>query len=126
MSEFDWVKARSQCTASEVFKELAEAVQKDFASCRQLHPGPAQSCEFEECSADRFYVGRRHSHRVVYELTDSKITIGRWSCMGEHTPLMALTVRLDDDRKCILTDEQEKRRKPWQVRRKALEETLFG
>ena len=126
MGEFDWVKSRSQYTASEVFKELAEAVQKDFSSYRQLYPGPAQSCEFEECSADRFYIGRRHFHRVVFELTDSKIIIGRWAYMGENTPLMALTVRLDDDGKCILIDEQEKGWKPWQVRRKALEETLFG
>ncbi len=46
--------------------------------------------------------------------------------MGEHTPLMALAVRLDDDGKCVLIDEQQNAWKLRQVRRKALEETLFG
>ena len=28
--------------------------------------------------------------------------------------------------KCVLIDEDQKEWKPWQVRRRALEETLFG
>ena len=126
MSEFDWVEARSNCTVKEVFKQLAEAVQNDLAAYRRLHPGPAQSCEFEECSPASFYVGRSQSHRVVFERDDMTIRIGRWAYMGKHTPLMALSVRLDDDGQCVLIDEHQNAWKPWQVRRKALEETLFG
>ncbi len=39
---------------------------------------------------------------------------------------MLLTVSLGDHGKCVLIDEDKKAWKPWQVRRKALEETLFG
>ena len=61
-----------------------------------------------------------------FEKDHSRIRIGRWSHMGDHTPLMVLTVRLNDDGKCVLIDEDQNAWKLWQVRRKALEETLFG
>ena len=56
MSEFDWVKARSDCTVSAVFKKLAEDVKGDIARFANLHPGPAQSHEFGDCGKDRFFV----------------------------------------------------------------------
>ena len=126
MSEFDWVEARSNCTVIEVFKQLTEAVEEDLASYGRRHPGMAQACEFKKCGADRFYVGRLQSHRVVFERTDSQIVIVRWAYMGAAEPLMALTVQLNDKGKCVLIDEQQIAWKPWQVRRKALEKTLFG
>ncbi len=50
----------------------------------------------------------------------------RWAHMGEHAPFMTLTVRLGDDGQCIPIDEAQTAWQPWQVRRKALEETLIG
>ena len=41
-------------------------------------------------------------------------------------PTLKLSVHLDDDGNCALTDKGGAIPKPWQVRRKALEETLFG
>ena len=46
--------------------------------------------------------------------------------MGEHRPFMVLKVRLDDDGECVLIEEEQNIRKPWRVRRRALEETFFG
>ena len=126
MSSFDWVEARANCTVHAVFKQLAEDVRADLERFTNLHPGPAQSREFDMCGDDRFFVGHRQVHRVVFERGTSEIRIGRWAYMGEHTPIMVLTVRLGDDGKCVLIDEDQKEWKPWQVRRKALEETLFG
>lgn len=126
MSGFDWVKARSDCTAHKVFEQLQADVKRDLDCFTKLHPGPAQSLEFEACGKDRFHVGHKQSHRVVFERQDKEIHIVRWAYMGEATPLMVLTASLDDDGKCVLIDEEKKALKPWQARRKALEETLFG
>ena len=101
-------------------------MKSDLMCFKRLHPGPAQSREFGECDKDRFFVGHKQAHRVVFEQVNSEIRIGRWEHSGEHTPLMVLTVRLDDDGECVLIDEDQKVWKPWQVRRIALEETLFG
>ena len=126
MSGFDWVEARANCTVQSVFKQLAEDVQGDLDRFIQLLPGLAESREFGECDKDRFFVRHKQSHTVVFEREDSEIRIGRWAYSGPHTPLMVLRVRLGDDGKCVLIDEDQKEWKPWQVRRKALEETLFG
>ena len=125
MTEFDWVKARSDCTVRAVFKRLAEDVRSDLDRFALLHPGPAQSHEFGECGKDRFFVEHKKVHRVVFEREDSEIRIDRWAYIGDHTPLMVLTVRLDDDGECAMVDEEQNALKPWQVRRKALEDTFF-
>ena len=125
MNEFDWVEARVNCTVATVFKKLAIDVQSDFARYEQLCPGKAQSRKYKNCEKG-FYVEFTHEHRVVFEHDDTQIRIGRWAYRrGDHTPLMVLTVKLDDDGECILVDRDEKAWKPWQVRRKALEATLF-
>ena len=49
----------------------------------------------------------------------------RWAYKGAHTPLMVLKVGLDDDGNCVLFDEEQNALMPWQVRRRALEETFF-
>ncbi|MYD78341.1 MAG: hypothetical protein F4239_05470 [Gammaproteobacteria bacterium] len=126
MSEFDWVEARANCTVATVFKKLSEDVQNDLSRYEQLCPGQTQSRKFENCEKG-FYVEFTHQHRVVFEHDDTEIKIGRWANVGgKHTPLTVLTVKLDDDGECILVDSDGDSWKPWQVRRKALEETLFG
>ena len=54
-----------------------------------------------------------------------EIHIVRWAYRGAKIPLMVLTVRLDDDGNCVLIDEEQNALMPWQVRRRALEETFF-
>lgn len=126
MTEFDWVQARSDCTLEKEFARMAEAVQSDLARHNRLNPGLSQCQSFCTCGDDKFYVERSGVHRVIFEMERGRIRIGRWTLKGEHTPLMALQVRLDDDGHCILIDEDQKAWKSWQVRRMALEETFFG
>ena len=126
MSEFDWVEARSNCTVDKVFAQLAEDVQRDLERHNALNPGLAQCQNFHQCNERRFYVERARTHRVVFDRKDGRIVIVRWAFMGDATPLMALAVRLGDDGSCVLINEEGEAWQPWQVRRKALEETLFG
>ena len=126
MSEFDWVKARSDCTLEKEFERLTEAVQDDLERHGTLNPGLCQCQKFQTCGDNRFYVERTGVHRTIFERKRSHIHIGRWDRLGNHTPLMVLRVRLDDAGECVLVDENEKVWKSWQVRRQALEETFFG
>lgn len=126
MSEFDWVEARTDCTLEKQFDQLSDAVQSDLQRHGVLNPGLSQCQRFETCRDGSFYVERPGVHRVVFTRERGRIHIVRWAYMGESTPLMALTVRLDDDGKCVLIDAEGTVLKPWQVRRRALEETLFG
>lgn len=126
MSDFDWVKARADCTTEVVFKQLAEDARGDLDRFLLIRPGLAESCEFGECDKTRFFVRRKQSNTVVFECRESEIHIVRWAHLGDPTPLMVVTVRLDDKGKCVLIDADGNEWKPWQVRRKALEETLFG
>ena len=109
-----------------LFEQLAKDAQSDLKRHETLNPGLAQYQRFKACSEDIFYVEWPGVHRVVFEKERARIRIGRWAHMGNHAPLMVLTVRLDDDGNCVMIDEDQKAWKPWQVRRKALEETLFG
>ena len=126
MSRFDWITARSNCTVGAVFRQLEEDVQADLSGFAKVSPGSAQSCAFQQCTDDRFAVMRHQNHMVVFEIADTKIRIARWAYLGEETPLMVLAVSLDDDGMCVLIDEDGNSLKPWQVRRRALEETFFG
>ncbi len=126
MSDFDWVEARSECTVDKEFDRLADAVQRDLERHNAINPGMAQCQRFNSCPDGAFYVERPQVHRVVFSKERGRIHIVRWAYTGNPTPLMALRVRFGEDGKCVLTDEDGKEWKPWQVRRKALEETLFG
>ncbi len=126
MSDFDWVEARSNCTLEHVFARLAAEVQQDMERHNDLNPGLSQCQTFGKCKDGSFYVERRGVHRVVFATEWERIRIDRWAHMGKRTPLMELQVRLDEDGECVLVGEDEKVWKLWQVRRRALEETLFG
>ena len=125
--DFDWVEARSNCTTETVFAQLMQDVQNDLDKFSTLHPGPAQSRKFSVCGnkGDRFYVERTEWHRVIFEVVKSEIRTSKWLHMGDCVSMTAYTVRLGDNGKCRLIDENGKSWKPWQVRKKALEETLF-
>ena len=126
MTEFDWVAARSECTLEKEFDRLCAAVQRDLDRHKKLNPGLCQCQSFDTCGDDKFYVERAGAHRVIFEIERGRIRIGRWDRSSEHTPLMALQVRLDDEGQCVLIDADGTAWRPWQVRRKALEDTLFG
>ena len=125
MSGFDWVQARSDCTLEKEFDRLFEAVKGDLERHGSINPGLSQCQKSERCRDGSFYVERPGVHRVVFTKDRERIQIVRWSYMGDPTPLLSLTVEMDDDGECVLIDEGGTALKPWQVRRKALEDTLF-
>ncbi len=123
---FDWVEARSKCTLEATFEQLKVDVQKDFDRLAELKPGLSQSCTIGTCSQKIFYVERDKGHRVVFEVGEEAIVIERWDYRGDSVAWsVELSVRLDDGGNCVLVDQDEKAWWPWQVRRRALEDTLF-
>lgn len=125
-NEFDWVKARSECTLEKEFDRLAKAVQHDLERHNTLNPGIAQCQTFHICCDDRFYIQRRGEYRVIFEIKRGCIRIGRWTQRGDHTPIMALSIRLDEEGQCVLIGEDGRPWRSWQIRRSALEEAFFG
>ncbi len=126
MNEIDWVEACSNCTVSKVFKQLSADVQEDLKRYEALNPNLAQCLQYDAEREDMFFVKRDGNHLVEFQLKNEKIHIDRWDRNGIHTHLLELDVQLDNDGECILVDNDENAWKPWQVRRKALEKTLFG
>lgn len=63
---------------------------------------------------------------VTFALAGDRIKIERTSYRGKVERLMTISVALDRDAKCTLIDEDRASWRPWQIRRMALEETLFG
>jgi len=127
MGEFNWVKARTECTVENEFHRLKEMVKQDLDLHQELNPGTSQSQSFHVCGdGTKFYIQRKGQYRIIFEILHGRICIGRWTQQGEHKPLMELTVSLDDNGQCVLTDRECHVRQSWQVRRKALEEAFFG
>ena len=126
MTEFDWVVARSDCTPDKVFETLAGTVSADLEAHAKLNPQLAQSLTFGKCQNGAFYVKRDRVHMVTFALAGERIKIERTSYTGEAERLMTISVSLDPEGQCILTDDAGKAWRPWQVRRQALEATFFG
>ena len=125
MSEINWVKARSDCTPEKVFQELAQAVKEDLSKHEQCNPRLASGLEFGSCEGGKFFVKRVGSHLILFEQTDSGIQVSMVPQKGEEKCLLNLSIAMNDAGGCVLSadgDELE----PWQVRRRALEETFFG
>ena len=106
MSEFDWVAARSACTLEKEFERLSNDVQRDLERHNALNPGIAKCQTFGTWEDGGFYVERTGVPRVVFVKEREHIRIGKWEHMGEHTPLMALKVRMGEDGKCITIESR--------------------
>ncbi len=125
-NDFDWVSARTKCTVHAMFARLYQGVCEDLKIFSANNPGLAQRIESRECvKNERFYVERIKVHRVVFEIENETIKIEFWPIKGDSHLIMLLTVGLDDNGECILTDKDGNSWQFWQVRMKALEKTLF-
>ena len=125
-SDFDWVKARSECTVDNAFACLRKMVKKDLGIHQTLNPGPSQGLRYDECDADRFFVEKHQAHRVIFERKEDQISISRWSYDSKETPLLKLSVGMNEEGNCVLTDKEKGVLLPWQARKIALERTFFG
>ena len=125
MSGFDWVTARNNCTAASEFKNLRAAVIADMKTRTEQDGSLKHQLEFREIDEDRFAVRKSGSHEIVFERDGEKITASNVHQSGTERHIITVVVGMNEQGECTL-QTGGKELLPWQVRRHALEETLFG
>lgn len=124
MSEFDWVTARNNCTAVSEFKNLASSINSDIKTRIDQDETMKQKIEFIPNGENKFAVRRNGSHEIMFEQSGEAINIVRINQNGTERDLLTVTVSMNEQGGCVLK-EGDKELLPWQVRRKALEDTFF-
>jgi hypothetical protein len=130
---FNWVKARSECSLVPVFAALREVVDSDVKEVNELNrPRLRFTLNPEAGSASKFVVIRQQdmsgffqAFTVVFELKDDAIVVTARDQTGNGKPLFSAKPSLKPDGQCMLDIDGE----PcflWQVSRKALEALFFG
>ena len=122
---FDWVTARSECTAGMVFAALKEKVQQDTEKIggidrdhRFIFQGGSTACRVVRTLACE---RSPQEAQVAFELTQSGIEVvveGERPARGR--PLFTASVKMGDDGKCRLVIGGEEV-KLWQISKRALE-----
>ena len=102
---------------ADVREDVAARVKQDFSMDQRL--------KCDRCNKDRFFVRLYGSHEIVFTRQGEDIQIGYAHQSGEKRHLLTVTVGMNDQGECTLHDG-DKELHSWQVRRIALEETLFG
>ena len=125
MSEFDWVAARSECTAEKVFQKLALDVKKDLAAHGERSPELAQCLEYKSCEGKFYILTRALKYMVRFNIKGARIQIWRVQENVEERILLNLSVCMNADGDCVLADQGGEILHPWQVRCLALEEAFF-
>lgn len=115
---FNWVRARSQCSLPRVFAMLGEIVDSDVKALNAAQPSnlPAEVKRY----TGKIVVAHRDS-TIVFELTGGIIQVRQ----GPEHALFSAKLRLDEDGECLL-EVNGRGLKLWQVSRKALEDLFFG
>ncbi len=123
MAEFDWVKARSECSPAKVFQQLRLGIEADVKG-RQRSLGPNPTIKFttvsDRCSITALIEGQAGT-AVTFDQTEDGIRV-RNEADGV---LLEATLTLNNDGQCRLKvggQEYEL----WQFRKMALEQLLFG
>lgn len=123
--DFDWVKARSDCSLPGVFKQLQRGVQNDVEEAKKLLSSSSAISLTVESRTGRFSVVRSENgsipDTVDFALNGDKIVVQS----DEGKILAVVTLTLDNSGRCKLSvggAELEQ----WQFRRMVLEKLFFG
>jgi hypothetical protein len=123
MSKFDWVTARSACSPPKVFKELRLQVEEDVKTRNGLRPdnSPYEFSVAENGPDFTVTLEAKDVRRsVTFSLAEHAISV-----RDNRGEMFEVTLTFDDDGQCRL-NVNKNQLDLWQVRRRALEELLFG
>jgi|SRR5579864_1136819 len=123
MSEFDWVTARSTCSADEVFEKLRVQVKQDVETRHALRP-QGEPLAFHFISEGRTFSalveGDKIHRAVIFRLESQTITV----YTDSDDVLFRAQVTLNDEGECVVKINDEERQL-WQMRKQGLEELFF-
>ena len=124
VDNFDWVTARGQCTARNVFEAFKVAVEADVGTRSELDPNHGTGFKFRNASDDWFSVLVPTVCEIVFQRNNDSITVTRKDIKGEN-PMLTAVVRMNESGDCVfIVDDDEL--SSWQLRRLALEDAFFG
>lgn len=123
--QFDWVKARADCSLLRVFNELRLGVEEDIKAMNSMPPlkeyPPPQFGVRANTMGDYFVVFRTDNAgvRVEFNCERGRIAITK----GESK--YGITLTLNNEGRCRLRVNGGEELEQWQVRRLMLEELFF-
>jgi hypothetical protein len=123
--DFDWVTAKWECSASQVFTELRLGVEADIKKINKLRGDtPAKGVQLaKNGNHDVFEVWRDEpaTLRVKFQRTGDRIEVRD----GNGTLTAAYTVSFSVEGRCVLL-ASDGQMEQWQARRAALESLFFN
>ena len=129
-ASFDWVTARAECSAEQMFARLFDRVQAD-AQAIQARCGGGLEIKFTR-STGKFGVSKRYDtsqgvvggEGVLFEMTADGVAVVRVNPDGVRQTQFEASVQLDATGRCryVCQEPQEL----WQISRMALEPLFFG
>jgi hypothetical protein len=124
MTNFNWIKARADCSLAQVFKQLELGARNDVDTANAQRMAEDRHKFSISASAGRFSVTRESSRAlplsVDFSLEGNEIVV----CAGNEIILKA-TITLNNEGRCMLKVGDEELEQ-WHVRRMALENFFFG
>lgn len=119
--EFNWVKARAECSLKQVFFNLGEMVESDVKTANELGVGPVQVLrQHRKTIVSRGEPAAEGVRAVVFELEAAAIT-----ARSNGDLILSGRPRLDEQGNCLLEVNGQLYRL-WQVCQMALEDLFFG
>jgi hypothetical protein len=125
MTDFDWVKARSECSLVAAFIRLKKNIRSDVEAANQLYKDIHRKFGIIVHDGGTFavYEDAIPHQNVTFKLNESRISVSG-ECDGQDEVKFFATLTLNKDKKCMLLvggDELEE----WQFRKRALEAIFF-
>jgi hypothetical protein len=122
--DFDWVKARWECSASQVFTELRLGVEDDIEEINKLRGGSPEKdvhiAQNRNGNTFKVWRGELPEPSIKFRMADDRIEV----LDGNGTKTVEYRVSLNDEGRCALL-ENSGEIEQWQVRRAALEGLFF-
>ena len=120
-SNFSWVKARSECSASAEFQAIRLDIQADVKlRNEQLVGSGRRLIEVHTVSNGDFFVHGFSGQTIAFLLEPDRIVV-----QDHDKTLFTVTLTLNDDGECRFKIDGEGEFKRWQVLYKALESLFF-
>jgi hypothetical protein len=123
MADFDWVRARAECSLHTTFVRLESGVKSDVDARKEIPPANSEGVSFKASKeGDRLVVTRTEGsevRKVEFSVNQNAILVAGDTANFEATPGLNITGDCT-----LMVEDQEL--ELWQVRRKALERLFFN
>jgi hypothetical protein len=122
-NNFDWVKARADCSLGQVFKDLKRGVKRDVEAANKISADQPHS--FAVSSEDGCFSVTRSSSVELPLSVEFRLKHDGIEASGDLATDFTIGLTLNNDGHCMLKVNGAELEQ-WHVRRMALEDLFFG